>query len=133
MCLDGKEATVYSSEARGAQGELMSQDYESFLDDLNALLENQEHAVEELAALDQDLAERPDDVLAWRKKGYIQATLHRYEEALRTYEHALSLDASNAWTWMNCANMLDKLQRDDEALYRRSFHEKGVCPCLRST
>ena len=87
----------------------MGQNHVPLWDDLAGVLATQRQTAEALAALDRQLAEHPDDVLSWRKKGYLQATLQRYDEALQTYEHALSLDAANAWTWMSYANMLDKL------------------------
>src|SRR5690242_4593960 len=91
-------------------------------DDLTTALDTQQHEATSLEALDQRLMQNPADVASWRRRGSILIALHRYDEALETFAHALSLDADDAWIWANYADMLEKLQRADEALeaYRRA-------------
>ena len=54
-------------------------------------------------------SEASEDMLAWRKKGIALAALGRYEDALVTFEHVLSLDDKSAWIWASYADILGRL------------------------
>lgn len=101
----------------------MSQDNGPLWDDLTAALSSQQYPAETLKTLDQRLAAHPEDVLSWMKKGHIQVTLQRYEDACKTFEHVHALDPSNAWTWTTYGDVLVELHREDEALdaYRHAI------------
>lgn len=53
--------------------------------------------------------------VAWNNRGNALARLGRYEEALRCYERALTLDPGYRGSWMNKGYVLTKLGRYDEA------------------
>ncbi|NMG06614.1 tetratricopeptide repeat protein [Brasilonema sp. UFV-L1] len=52
----------------------------------------------------------------WSAQGRCLNNLERYEEALASFDKAISLDPNYDWAWANRGDVLDNLQRYEEAL-----------------
>ncbi|MCC6566590.1 MAG: tetratricopeptide repeat protein [Chloroflexi bacterium] len=57
-----------------------------------------------------------DSSVAWARHGQVLRRLHRYQDALGSYERALLLDPRYAWAWNGKGMSLFALERYDEAL-----------------
>jgi tetratricopeptide (TPR) repeat protein len=55
-------------------------------------------------------------VQGWINRGYILYNLGRYDDELKAYETAISLDPSNADAWFNKGYSLAGMKRYDEAI-----------------
>lgn len=66
---------------------------------------------------------QPQDASLWELNGNLQAKLHLYDEALQSYEEALSIDTNRVPSLNACGRILMRLGKPDEALI---FFEKVV-------
>jgi len=71
---------------------------------------------EALAALDQALAQTPEDRDGWCHRHEALVQLGRYQEALSSCDKAIAIDAACAPAWRGRAMLLAQLRRYEEAL-----------------
>ena len=70
----------------------------------------------------------PTHAFSWAKLGQVLRYLHRYEEALDAYDHAVDLKPNYAWAINGKGIVLEQLERYDEALacYRKAADVAGA-------
>ncbi|MCU0474813.1 MAG: tetratricopeptide repeat protein [Anaerolineae bacterium] len=66
----------------------------------------------------------PDSPVVWARQGQVLRRLHRYADALASYERALGIDARYAWAWNGKGMSLYALERYAEAVqcYQNATH-----------
>lgn len=69
-----------------------------------------------LAAADEEIARRPDSLVAWRYRAYALHQLGRVSPAVAAYQRTLALDPENGWAFMNLAELLTRERRWNEAI-----------------
>lgn len=69
-----------------------------------------------LAAADEEIARRPDSLVAWRYRAYALHQLGRVSPAVAAYQRTLALDPESGWAFMNLAELLTRERRWNEAI-----------------
>ena len=59
---------------------------------------------------------KPDYVPGWINRGYILYNLGRYDEELKAYQTAITLDPASPEAWFNKGYSLAGMKRYDEAI-----------------
>jgi len=88
---------------------------QQWLEEGNAL-RNLKRSQEALAAYEQAIRLDPNDIYAYRGKGWSLYYLQRYEEALSAFDQAIRLDPNNAYAYRGRGMSLRDLKRSEEAL-----------------